>query len=107
MSNPSEGGALVSLEGLTKPATVLIEKIADAVGVLFRPRQIIREARAEAEADKIRALVGIEISEIQQRGLVRFIEQQGREQKNIEDMVVLTKVGKSSLPSAVLSETTR
>jgi hypothetical protein len=60
MTNDSDptGGGLVSLEGLTKPATVLIEKISDAIGTLYRPRQIVREARAEAEAEKIKALAG-------------------------------------------------
>jgi hypothetical protein len=69
-SDPISGG-LVSLEGLTKPATVLIEKISSAIGTLYRPRQIVREARAEAEAEKIKALAGIEITEIQRRGMVR------------------------------------
>ena len=85
-SDPTSGG-LVSLEGLTKPATVLIEKISDAIGTLYRPRQIVREAFAEAEAEKIKALAGIEISEIQRRGVLRFIEQQGRQQENFENVV--------------------
>jgi hypothetical protein len=91
MSNNNDiqigGSSLISLEGLTKPATVLIEKISDAVGTLYRPRQIIREARAEAEADKIKAIAGIEISEIQRRGIVRFVEQQGKHQENFESVV--------------------
>jgi hypothetical protein len=55
---------------------------------LWRPRQIVREAHAEAEAEKIRALAGIEITEIQRRGMVRFIEQQGKHQENFENVVV-------------------
>jgi len=85
-SDPTSGG-LVSLEGLTKPATVLIEKISDAIGTLWRPRQIVREARAQAEAEKIKAIAGIEITEIQRRGMVRFIEQQGKQQQNFENVV--------------------
>lgn len=85
-NNPISGG-LVSLEGLTKPATVLVEKISDAIGTLWRPRQIVREARAEAEAEKIRAIAGIEVTEIQRRGLVRLIEQQGKQQENFENVV--------------------
>jgi hypothetical protein len=56
--------ALVKVEGLTKPATVLIEKISDAVGGIFKPYQIIRVAKAEAEAERIRAESQIEITDL-------------------------------------------
>jgi hypothetical protein len=46
---------LANLGDLAKPATVLIEKISDAVGGVFKPFQIVRVARAEAEAELIRA----------------------------------------------------
>ncbi|HLL76618.1 MAG TPA: hypothetical protein VK421_15295 [Pyrinomonadaceae bacterium] len=49
----SDGNSIVNLGDLTKPATVLIEKISDAVGGVFRPYQIKRLAHAEAEAEKI------------------------------------------------------
>ncbi|HEY0765011.1 MAG TPA: hypothetical protein VGD61_21715 [Pyrinomonadaceae bacterium] len=75
-TDPTSGG-LVSLEGLTKPATVLIERISEAIGTSWRSRQIVRKAHAEAE--KIKALAGIEITEIQRRGRLRFIEQQGKQ----------------------------
>lgn len=60
-----EGNSLVNLGDLSKPATVLIEKISDAIGALYKPRQIKRIAQAEAEAEKIKALAGIEVTEIQ------------------------------------------
>jgi len=41
---------LANLGELTKPASVLIEKISDAVGGVFKPYQIVRVAKAEAEA---------------------------------------------------------
>ena len=47
---------LAKLGDLTKPATVLIEKISDAVGGIFKPYQIIRVAKAESEAERIRAV---------------------------------------------------
>ena len=37
---------LGNLGDLTKPATVLVEKISDAVGGLFKPWQIVRVANA-------------------------------------------------------------
>ena len=85
----SEGGPLISVGNISKPATVLIEKISDAVGAVFRPRQIKRIARAEDEAGKIRALGEIEISEIQERALSRIIQQEGKRQENIERISAL------------------
>ena len=80
------GGPLINLGDHTKPATVLIEKISDAVGTLYLPRKIKRVAAAEAEAEKIRALAAIEISDIQRRALVRLIEDEGKKQGNIEQI---------------------
>ncbi len=39
--------SIINLGELSKPATVLIEKISDAVGGIFKPYQIIRAAKAE------------------------------------------------------------
>jgi hypothetical protein len=49
----SDENPLARLGDLAKPATVLIEKISDAVGGVFKPFQIVRVARAEAEASLI------------------------------------------------------
>lgn len=40
---------LAKLGDLTKPATVLIEKISDAVGGVFKPYQVVRVAKADVE----------------------------------------------------------
>jgi hypothetical protein len=45
----SDSNSIINLGELAKPATVLVEKIADAVGGLARPWQIKRVAEAEAE----------------------------------------------------------
>jgi hypothetical protein len=79
-----KGTSLINLGDLSKPATVLVEKIAAAIGVLYEPRHIRRVAKAEAEAQRIRALAGIEITDIQHRALIRMIQQEGRKQANIE-----------------------
>jgi hypothetical protein len=52
----SEGKSLINIDlgNFSKPATVLIEKISDAVGGCFRPFQIKRIAKAESEAEIIR-----------------------------------------------------
>lgn len=82
----TNGNSLINLGDLSKPATVLIEKISDAVGGVFRPHQIKRVAKAEAEAEKIKALAHVEITEIQQRALVRLIQEEGKKQENIESI---------------------
>lgn len=79
-----DGNSLVNLGDLTKPATVLIEKISNAVGILYEPRRIRKKAEAEAEADKIKAIANIELTQIQQRGLERLIYQEAKKQENIE-----------------------
>src|SRR5690606_19325847 len=80
----AEGTSLINLGDMSKPATVLIEKISAAVGALYEPRQTKRIAQAEAEAEKIKALAQIEISAIQQRALIRMVQEQGRNKENIE-----------------------
>ncbi len=82
----SEGGGLIDLGELSKPATVLIEKISEAIGGVFRPYQIRRIAQAEVEADKIRALSQIEITELQRRAIQRFVVEEAKKQQNIESI---------------------
>lgn len=76
--------SIINLGELSKPATVLIKKISDAVGGIYIPYQIKRIAKAEAEAEKIRALADIEIKDLQQRALVRFVAEETKKQANIE-----------------------
>ncbi len=80
----SDKFSLVNLGDWSKPATVLIERVSDAVGGIFKPHQIKRIAKAEAEAEKIKTLAKIEVSEIEQRALTRLVKEEGKKQKNIE-----------------------
>lgn len=77
---------LANLGDLTKPATVLIEKISDAVGGVFKPFQIVRVARAEAEAELIQAKSQIQISDLQKRAMHRFLVEEAKRQSNIESI---------------------
>jgi hypothetical protein len=97
----ADGNSIINLGDLAKPATVLIEKISNAVGVLYEPRRIIKKAEAEAEAEKIKALAGIELSEIQQRGVERLVHQEGRKQENIESITAQALI---ALPSNAKTE---
>lgn len=82
----SEGNSLINLGDLSKPATVLIEKVSSAVGLIYEPYHIKRVARAEVEADKIRALAKIELTELEQRAIERMVQQEARKQENIEQI---------------------
>jgi hypothetical protein len=70
---------------LTKPISILFEKISNAVGGLLKPPQIRRVAEAEAHAEKIRALARMDIEdEMQERALTRFFKEEAVKQFNIE-----------------------
>jgi hypothetical protein len=84
----SEERSLINLGNISKPATVLIERISDAVGAFFRPYQIKRIAAAENEATKIKVLGDIEISEIKRRAFERMIDEEGQRQENIENISI-------------------
>ena len=97
-----EGSSLINLGDLSKPAAVLIEKVCNAVGIVYEPTRIRREALAEAEASKIAAIGAIELREIEQRALERLIHQEARKQENIES---ITAQAASALPSTAKVET--
>jgi hypothetical protein len=82
----ADGNSLINLGDLSKPATILIEKVSNAVGIIYEPSRIIRKARAEAEAEKIKAISKIELTELESRGVERFIQQEARKQENIEQI---------------------
>ena len=81
-----EGNSIINLGGLGKPATVLIQKISNAVGGLCQPWQIKRVAQAEAEASLIAAKSEIKVTELQKRAFGRFINEEAKKQQNMEDV---------------------
>lgn len=81
-----EGNSIINIGDISKPATALIEKISGAVGGYFRPYQIRRVAKAEAEADVIKAQAQIEINDLQRRALTRFVAEEAKRQDNIEQI---------------------
>ena len=78
--------SLVNLGNLTRPATTLIEKISDAVGVIYEPIRERRSAKARADADRIMAESEIEITDLQRRARWRRMEEDEKHQKNMEDI---------------------
>lgn len=97
----ADGNSIINLGDLAKPATVLIEKVSNAVGVLYEPRRIIKKAGAEAEAERIKAIAGIELNEIEQRGIERLVHQEARKQENIEK---ITAKAANALPPEAKAE---
>jgi hypothetical protein len=77
-----------AMGGLSNPASLLIEKVSNAIGRHFDPRQAIRMAEAEAKADRIRAEsqaeAEIAVAELRQRAAERFIYEEMRRQSNME-----------------------
>jgi hypothetical protein len=94
---------IISLGELSKPATVLIQKISDAVGGLFKPYQIIRVAKAEAEAERIRADGQTQISDLQRRAFYRWLDEEAKKQHNIEEITrqALPEVKEESQPEKI------
>lgn len=80
------GDVVIEDQGLTKPATVLIERISDAVGGIARPHQIVRVAKAEAKANRIRTESEIELEDLRFRAASRFVEEETRKQLNMESI---------------------
>ena len=78
---------LIKIDGkISEPATVLIQKISDAVAGYFKPYQIRRVAKAKAEADIIKERAQIKITNLQRRALARFVSEEARKQDNIESI---------------------
>jgi len=91
----SDKYSLVNLGDISKPASILIEKISDAIGAIYEPKRIVKKAEAEAEAKKILAKADIEIEKMQERAITRLIVQQTKKQANIEK---ITKAAILELP---------
>ncbi len=79
-----EGYSIINLGDISKPATVLIEKISNAIGGSCKPWQIKRVAKAEVEAEIIKAEGEIKVTEIHRRALTRFMDEEAKKQQNIE-----------------------
>jgi len=102
----SNGNSLVNLGDISKPATVLIEKISEAVGGIFKPYQIRRVVQAEADATKIQEVAKIEVTELQRRALHRFIQEEAKRQENIENITskALPEVSADAKPEQLAND---
>ena len=65
-------GSIVDLGKLSEPITALINRAADAGSVIYEPTRIVRKAKAEAKADKVRTLSDVEVKDIRLRAQLRI-----------------------------------
>ena len=86
MSDPS--GPLINIGDLAQPVTTLIEKVSNCVGTLYEPTRIVRKAKAEAEADRIKALARLDIGDLERRTLNRMLAEGTREQERMESILL-------------------
>ena len=95
--------SLINLGNLSKPADTLIKKVSDAVGGLFAPYQVKRMAKAEAEAEMIKAQSKTEITDLHRRALHRWVEEEAQRQKNMEDITAkaLPQLDEKATPDSV------
>lgn len=98
-----QNNSLINLGNFADSAKVLIERVSDAVGGVFKAKQITRIAKAEAKADMIRAVSKIEISELEQRALKRLAVEEASKQENIENITTkaLPLLGQNANPKEI------
>ena len=77
---------LANVGDLAKPFDTLVKKIAKGVGTLYEPRRIKNVAKAEVEAEKIKAASEIEITDLHRRAEQRRIQEEAKHQKSMEDI---------------------
>ena len=70
--------SLVNLGEISKSVDTFVRKISEAVGGLAAPWQIKRVAKAEAEAEIIKAQTDIEITDLHRRAVHRWIEEEAK-----------------------------
>ena len=85
----SDGNSLINFGDVSKPVTVLIKKISNAIGVLYEPTQIRKVAKANADAAITQVKGQIEITDLQRRAMSRFITEEAKKQQNIEEITRL------------------
>lgn len=78
--------SIVNFGKLSKPADTLIKKVSGAIGGIFEPWQIKRVAKAETEANLIKAKSEIEITDLHRRAMHRFVEEEANRQENMEEI---------------------
>ncbi len=88
----------INLKNLSEPVTKLINAVSKAIGTVYEPTRIVREAKATAEASLILAQGEIEKQELLLRAAHRLAFVETRRQQIIE---AITNQAVAALPNAV------
>ena len=77
--------SVISVDGeITKPASVLLEKLSAGINEAYAPWGKVRHAKADAEVARIENQVLAENNELMERAVRRAVGEYMREQKNFE-----------------------
>lgn len=87
MSESPFWGNIGELGKLSEPATALVNRLADGIGAIFAPHQIVQLAKANAASAKILAEGDVEVSDIQRRAAERWFTEETMKQQNLERIV--------------------
>jgi hypothetical protein len=78
-----------------KTGEALVNRISNAIGVVFEPTRMRREAKAaidvakaDVEIEVIRAEGHLRLTEVQERGIRRMVYEEGKNQENIESITM-------------------
>ena len=95
--------SLIDMSNISKPANTLVNKISNAIGGIAEPGQIRRIAKAKADAAIIAAEAKIRVTDLQKRAANRWLEEEAKRQKNIEDITAkaLPQLKEGSDPNTV------
>lgn len=98
-----DGSSLINLGDISKPATVLIEKISDAIGGYCKPFQMRRIAQAESDVEIIKLKSQLELEDLQKRAINRFLNEESRKQENMEEITqkALPCIGDNAKPEDI------
>ncbi|WP_313104250.1 DUF2806 domain-containing protein [Pseudescherichia vulneris] len=77
-----------SFSGLSKPGIKLIDKVGDAIGVLYEPTNIRRLAKAQADAKRTELVSKLQLEGIEKRAVERFLKRETKRQENIESITI-------------------
>ena len=105
---------LMNIGDLAKPATALIEKVAEAANIRYEPKHTVKMAIAEAEAAEIKAEADIkiakakaeseiEITDLHRRAVPRWLAEQGQQQESMENTITkaIPQLNEDADPNAI------
>lgn len=76
----------VDLKGMSAVGRVLVEKVAEGIAGIARPFQLVRMAKAQAQADLIGAESQMAIDALQERAASRWLAEETKKQQVIEEI---------------------